>query len=139
MQPILQPHRGQQRLRLLPRIAPRIQLVRQHHVLQRRQRRNQLVRLKHEPNPPPANFCQLVLFKITDRHAVQNHFPLRRRIQSASNPSSVLFPLPLAPMIAANCPFGITRSIPAKSPPFAPRCVSTSSALHLDHPLSSHP
>ena len=58
-----------------------IQLIWQQDVLQCRQRRYQLIRLKHKPDRLASHLRQLVLGQIADRRAVQMDVPGTRSIQ----------------------------------------------------------
>ncbi len=94
-----------------------IQLGGQQHVLKCRERGNQLVGLKDETDFTSAHLRQLVFVQPLIVVAVEHHLAGGGRIQPGQQPSSVLLPLPEAPMIAANCPAESPGRSRAESPP----------------------
>ena len=108
-----------------PHVAPR-QFMRQQDILFRRQRRDQLIGLKHEPDLLAPHHRQLVFAQSGDIGAVDDTVSRRRRIQPGQQPQQVLFPLPEAPMIATNCPAGTSKSTPRR---MSTRCVPVSMVL----------
>ena len=81
-------------------------------VLLRRQRRNQLIRLKNEADLSAPYDREPIFSQSRDLLPIEDDLPGVGASSPASRPSNVLFPLPEAPIMAANCPAGIVRSIP---------------------------
>jgi len=86
VQPIGEPHRLEQRPRARLAIAFAVQFIRQQDILKSRQRRNQLIRLKDEPNRFSPHLRQLILRQIADRCAVQMHVPCAWRVEPGQQP-----------------------------------------------------
>ncbi len=63
-----------------------IQLKRQQHILKRRERRNQLIRLKDKSDLLPAHRCQLGLGQIVNRRSIQPDLALAWRVESRQQP-----------------------------------------------------
>ena len=72
--------------RLLQPVAFHIQLKGQQHIFKRRQRLNQLVRLKHKSDLASAHRGQLRLREIVNRRSVQPDLARARRVQARQQP-----------------------------------------------------
>jgi hypothetical protein len=81
------------------------------HVLERRQRWQQVEELEDEPNPRATQFGQPILIQRRNLHALDDDATARRRVETRDEAEQRGLAPPDGPVIAIARPLGTTRSV----------------------------